>query len=144
MPNPEKRFSNVRCHNAAWALKTHSEKKEHGEVRHIIDKKQTVILLSAVVMAAMLGSIALTGYASSNSSSSIGNNQSTSTQNLLASELFGRGQGGGPGRGGCNGLIEVSAEYNQTVINIANSDQDVQNLLNDGTPFPQSDQSSRQ
>jgi hypothetical protein len=39
--------------------------------------------------------------------------------------------GGGQVRGP-NGLIQVSAGYNQTVINIAKSDADVQNLLAQG------------
>ncbi len=44
---------------------------------------------------------------------------------------FGRGPGGRGGRGGCF-PIEVSEEYEQKVIAIAENDTDVQNLLAEG------------
>jgi hypothetical protein len=77
-------------------------------------------------MSAMLGSIALTAYATGNDEG-----------NSAIQELWGWGQGfrGGArmrGGRGCSGFVEVSEAYNETVINIVKSDQDVQNLLAEG------------
>jgi hypothetical protein len=49
---------------------------------------------------------------------------------------MGPGRHGGPGGGfngfGQFGMVEVSAEFEENVMNIANNDSDVQQLLNDG------------
>jgi len=87
------------------------------------------MLLSLVAVAAVIGSTALTVYAADNGEG---------ISNGFAGTCgwgFGWGRGGGRGWGrgwGPCGFVEVSAEYNQTVINIAESDSDVQNLLAEG------------
>jgi len=88
-----------------------------------VDRRNALMLLSLVAVAAVIGSTALTVYASDNGEE--------------ISNGFARTCGWGWGRGwrrggGPYGFIEVSAEYNQTVINIAKSDSDVQNLLAEG------------
>jgi len=80
-------------------------------------------LLSVVAFAATLGGLYVTAYATNN-----GGNSKTPG-------LCGPGfRGGGRMLGGWGryGFVEVSPEYNQTVINIAKSDQDVLNLLAEG------------
>ena len=94
-----------------------------------IDKKQIVIMLSLVAMVAMISSLAYTAYVG-NASTTTGN-INAGDQAFMAPGLFGCGRGGPRGRGG-NQLIEVSAEYNQTVTNILNNDTDIQNLLSEG------------
>jgi len=91
-----------------------------------LDRNKALILLSAVAVAAVLGSVALTASAADNGASS--------SNDLLG---FGRGWLGGWGCGRIDGgrrfgPIEVSQEFEQNVINIAKNDQDVQKLLNDG------------
>ena len=98
-----------------------------------MDRSKALILLSVVAFAAMLGGWYVTAYATNNSGNS-------TTLGLwrpgieLTPELCGSGFKGGrmPSGWGRNGFVEVSAEYNQTVINIAESDSDVQNLLAEG------------
>jgi len=90
-----------------------------------IDRSKVLILLSVVAVAAMLSSIALTAYATNNDGGS-------KTAGLWGSGLGFRGGGRMLGGWGRNGFVEVSAEYNQSVINIAESDQDVKNLLAEG------------
>jgi hypothetical protein len=103
------------------------------EVIHI-DRKRIVIMLTIVAMAAMLSSVAFTAYANNTSLTTY----STSAQVSKVPNLFGWGHGG-PGRGGYgrNGFVEVSAEYNQTVTNIVESDTDIQNLLSEGYSISQ-------
>lgn len=90
-----------------------------------INGSKALILLSVVAVAAMLGGLYITAYAT--------NDSGNSTTPRLWRSGFGL-EGGGRMMGGCgrNGFVEVSAEYNQTVINIAESDSDVQNLLTEG------------
>jgi hypothetical protein len=94
-----------------------------------IDKKQIVIMLSLLAMIVMISSLAYTAYVG-NASTTTGN-LNISDQALMTPGLFGCGRGGPRGRGG-NQLIEVSAEYNQTVTNILNNDTDIENLLSEG------------
>ncbi len=86
-----------------------------------MSRGKVLILLSVVAVAAMLSGLYVTARATSNSVSYM-------TPMMSGSGVESRGgrMGGGCGR---NGLIEVSAEYNQTVINIVKGDTDVQNLL---------------
>jgi len=91
-------------------------------VKHT-DRKYAALILSAVVISATLGITALTAYATNNGGNS-------ANPGLWGPELGFRGGGrmpGGWGRG-----VEVSEAYNETVISIAKSDQDVQNLLAQG------------
>jgi len=89
------------------------------------DRRKALILLSVVAFAAMLSGLYVTAYATNNDGNS-------TTLELWEPGLGFRG--GGRTLDGCsrNGFVEVSAEYNQTVINIAESDEDVQNLLAEG------------
>ena len=86
-----------------------------------MDRRNALMLLSLVAVAAVIGSTALAVYATDNGEE-IGNG---------FAGICGWGHGGRRG-GGPYGFIEVSEEYKENVINIAKSDQDVQNLLNDG------------
>jgi len=89
------------------------------------------VVLSVVAISAILGSIALTAYATDDAQE---NSTLIEPMGLGFRESMGHGFLGGRMRGGwgCGGYIEVSAAYNETVLNIANSDTDVQNLLADG------------
>jgi hypothetical protein len=98
-----------------------------------MDRSKALILLSVVAFATMLGGLYVTAYATNSS----GNSTAFGLRGSgieMAPELFGSGFKGGlmPGGMGRNGFVEVSAEYNQTVINIVESDSDVQNLLAEG------------
>jgi len=104
-----------------------------------IDRSKALILLSVVAFAAMLGGWYVTAYATNNSGNSTtlglrGFGVEYARARLRVPELRGLGFKGGriPSGWGRNGFVEVSAEYNQTVINIAESDSDVQNLLAEG------------
>ena len=111
-----------------------------------VNRKITALaLLSVVAFAAILGGFLLTTQAA-DTTATTDTNTATPTANGNGMDFppwnngsmgFGRrGFGGGPGGGfggfgGC-GPIEVSAEFEQNVTNIAKSDTDVQNLLADG------------
>lgn len=87
------------------------------------DRKYVVLMLSAVIISATLGVTALTAYAANN-----GGNPTN--PGPWGPELGLRG--GGRMMGGWGREVEVSEAYNETVISIAKSDQDVQNLLAQG------------
>jgi hypothetical protein len=89
-----------------------------------IDRKsKALILLSVVAVAAILGGLMLTIYATDNGQANA---------NDIATWMPGP-HGWLRGRGcGCYGTVEVSAEFKQNVLNIAQNDTDVQNLLNQG------------
>jgi len=90
-----------------------------------MDRSKALILLSVAAVAAILGSVASTVYAADNGEE---------TSNGFAQWMTGTcGWGRGRLRGwGRYGFVEVSAEFEENVINIAKSDQDVLNLLDDG------------
>ncbi|MDQ1280851.1 MAG: hypothetical protein QG670_2114 [Thermoproteota archaeon] len=93
-----------------------------------ISGTKAILLLSVIAVATMLGSWYLTAYAFDDST-----NSTTTQQGRPGIEFQGGLHGSRMGGGReCNGFIEVSAEYNQTVINIAKNDSDVQNLLTEG------------
>jgi len=89
-------------------------------VKHT-DRKYVVLILSAVIISAVLGVTALTAYAANNG----GNPTNPGPWGLGL-------RGGGRMMGGWGREVEVSEAYNETVISIAKSDQDVQNLLAQG------------
>jgi len=91
-----------------------------------MDKRNALMLLSLVALAAVIGSTVLTVYAADNGEES-GHGFAGWFNGKM--RLGTCGWGGGRGR---YGFIEVSEEYEENVINIAKSDKDVQNLLNDG------------
>lgn len=101
-----------------------------------LNSGKVLILLSVVAVASMLAGLYATVYATSNSNTSTTSEQWGNRLGLMTGQLGpGPGfMGGGRMRGGegCNGFIEVSVAYNETVINIIESDTDVQNLLTEG------------
>ncbi len=95
-----------------------------------MDRKQTLIVLSVIAIIAVASSAVLTTYAAEDERGG---------SNVFARQFNWRMMLGASGRpSGCRyragpyGFVEVSAEYNQTVISIAESDSDVQNLLSEG------------
>jgi len=91
-----------------------------------MDRRNVLMLLSLVAIAAVIGSTVYTVYAADNGEES---------SNGYAGWFNGRMRIGrcGWGRGGGRyGFIEVSEEYKENVINIAKSDPDVLNLIDDG------------
>ena len=96
-----------------------------------IDRKKVAILLTAVAVAAIMSGIALSVYAADN-----GEEVSDDCAGWMNRRMKMAGTGGwsnGLPRGrGCHGFVEVSEEFEENAISIAESDQDVQNLLNDG------------
>lgn len=83
---------------------------------------KALILLSLVAVAAIISSVALTAYATDDD-----------TENAV--EVFGWRNRWGRGLGrGCGrfGFVEVSEEFENKAITIAESDEDVQGLLADG------------
>ncbi len=109
-----------------------------------IDKKKALILLSTVVVAVVIGGIALNAYSATANACTTVNNEDVQSWhgwkgfgfmgwangNITVEKLF-MHRGWMRGRGSC-GFIEVSEEYKENVINIAKNDTDVQNLLNEG------------
>jgi len=90
-----------------------------------IDRSKALILLSLVAVSAILGSVVSMAYAADN-----GEESSNGLAPWIAEPCgWGRGRLGGWRR---FGFVEVSEEFQENVINIAKSDQDVQNLLDDG------------
>ncbi len=90
-----------------------------------LDRKKALILLSVVGMVAMLSAMTLTALASGNDEEING-----------MSGLFGKGHGlRFRWEGRRFGCIEVSEEYETNVINIAESDSDVQGYLAEGYSY---------
>ncbi|MEM2147392.1 MAG: hypothetical protein QXJ94_02170 [Candidatus Bathyarchaeia archaeon] len=103
-----------------------------------------MIILSVVIAAAVISGIVLNAYSSAVSASPVGEG---TVQGLLAwnglgleglnngnftADMFPSARGGMRGHG-CGGfLIEVSEEFKENVISIAENDSDVQSLLNEG------------
>lgn len=89
-----------------------------------IERKNAIILLSVVAIAAILSSYAITAYATE------------PDENARVPGLCGWKRGWGNGGGGRFrgrfGVVEVSEEYKQNVLDIVNADGDVKNLLAEG------------
>jgi len=98
-----------------------------------MDRRNVLMLLALVAIAAVIGSTVYTVYASVNGeeSSSGFAGWFNRTTELNGGRTCGWGHGGLHGGGGY-GFIEVSEEYKENIINIAKSDSDVQDLLNNG------------
>jgi len=102
-----------------------------------IERKTKILMISTVLVLAVLSGIALMAYANANEAT----NDTSTTANITSSyydlydnsarPFFGR-HGFGGRCGGLGGLITVSQEYKDKVINITESDSDVQALLADG------------
>lgn len=115
-----------------------------------VNRKITALaLLAVVVFAAVMGAFLMTTKAADTTTTTDANTTSatTITVDSNSSDVIGRnlgdmdfgrhGFGGGPGggpMGACGGFgaVEVSAEFEQKVTDIANNDTDVQSLLADG------------
>jgi hypothetical protein len=98
-----------------------------------LERKTKILIASAVLVAAILSGIAAMAYANSLTTGT------NTADNVLNGDdgyfVGGRGHGifgGQPFGPGCGGLVTVSQEFKDNVINIAKNDTDVQNLLNDG------------
>lgn len=95
-----------------------------------LNKNKILILLTMVAAASMLSGIVLTSFAEDT-----GEENDTCPSEWIKNRMMlgtPRGfPGGFRGRGGC-GFMEVSEEFEQNVIDIAENDLDVQDLLNDG------------
>jgi hypothetical protein len=98
-----------------------------------MDRRNALILLSLVVIAAVVGNIV---YAVSATDNEEENSNGLTGWLNGATSLNGLGPcGWGPGLrrgGGPYGFIEVSEEYKDNVISIAKSDSDVQALIDEG------------
>jgi hypothetical protein len=96
--------------------------------------RKVLVLLSIVALAAMISTYAFTALAQDTEE------ESTPELPECINEFgpgggHGKGPSGGHGRGlgwGHFGYVEVSEEYEAKVISIAESDEDIQGLLNDG------------
>jgi hypothetical protein len=115
-----------------------------------INRSKALILLSMVSFAALCGSLYIVGNSTAYANSTSGNSTPLGFMRGMLGQWFGFGggrmnltqtpggfmQGFGEGqmRVGCGpyGSVQVSAEYNQTVINIVKSDSDAANLLAQG------------
>ncbi|MEM3623276.1 MAG: hypothetical protein QXR76_05860 [Candidatus Bathyarchaeia archaeon] len=101
-----------------------------------IDKRKAIILLSIVVVAAIISGIALNVYSTVNAQTTTNREQWLGYGVGWFIGNMSMGMRGMPHWGmrgqGCYGSIEVSEEFKENVINIAENDTDVQNLLNQG------------
>jgi len=95
-----------------------------------IDKKKALILLSMVAVAAVMGGIILSAYSADNGEENTNGFAGVFNGRMMPG-LCSQPHGWLRGRGGY-GFVEVSEEFEENVINIAKSDSDVQDLLDDG------------
>jgi len=95
-----------------------------------IDRRKALILLAAVAVAAIMSGIVLNAYSVNNAEQSSNCSAEWINARMMAG-AYGPSQGWLRGKG-CYRFVGVSEEFKENVINIAKSDQDVQNLLNDG------------
>jgi hypothetical protein len=88
--------------------------------------RKVLVLLSIVALAAMISTYAFTALAQDTE-------EESTPEFLECRNGFGPGRGRGRGPGwGHFGYVEVSEEYEAKVISIAEGDEDIQGLLNDG------------
>ncbi|MBX5321304.1 MAG: hypothetical protein QHH12_07725 [Candidatus Bathyarchaeota archaeon] len=103
-----------------------------------IDRRKVLILLSIVIAVAIIGGIVLNAYSTANAQTTVKSEQGWNFGagwfiGNISMGMHGMPHGGMRGRGCFGyGFIEVSEEFKQNVINIAQNDADVQNLLNEG------------
>ena len=94
-----------------------------------MNRSKALILLTMVAVAAIFGGIVLTSYAAGNGEENSNGSPEWFNGRMMLGPC-GWPRGGLRGRGGF-GFVKVSEEFKQNVINIAESDEDVQNLLAD-------------
>ena len=97
-----------------------------GGEKSLNKSRKALVLLSIVALAAMIRTYAFTALAQDTEEAS--NPEFLECRNGFG---LGRGRGRGPGWGHF-GYVEVSEEYEAKVIGIAEDDEDIQGLLNDG------------
>lgn len=96
-----------------------------------IDRKKVAIFLIVVTVAAIMSGIALSVYATDNGEEVSDDFAGWMNRRMMMVGTGGWSNGFPRGRG-CHGVIEVSEEFEENVLNMAESDQDVLNLLDDG------------
>ena len=95
-----------------------------------MDKGKAIVLLTVVAAAAIMSGIILAAYSADNGEKSV-NDVPGWGMGMMMPEAYGGPHGRMGGRGGFR-FIEVSDEFKENVLNIANADSDVQALLTDG------------
>lgn len=93
-------------------------------------KSKALILLTIVAVSALLGGIALTVYANENNENNSNGFPEQFNRRMMDGICKIRREGAHNWRH--HGFIEVSEEFEENAINIAKSDQDVLDLLDDG------------
>jgi len=103
-----------------------------------IDRRKAIIILSVVIAVAIISGIVLNAYSTANAQTTVNSEQSWNFGagwfiGNISMEMRGMPYRGMRGRGCFGyGFVEVSEEFKQNVVNIAQNDTDVQNLLNEG------------
>jgi len=98
-----------------------------------VERKTKTLMISTLLVLAILSGIAVMAYANE-----VTNDTSTESNIMLNyGDCYGGGRGFGRrgfggGHGGWFNTITVSEEYKENVLNITESDTDVQALLNEG------------
>lgn len=95
------------------------------------------MLLSIVAVAVIMSGIVLNAYSAGSEEENCTGSSEWINGRMKMARTNGWSHGGPRGRGGlrgrgCCGFIEVSEEFEENVIDIATSDQDVQDLLDEG------------
>ncbi|MGQ9543520.1 MAG: hypothetical protein ACUVTM_05485 [Candidatus Bathyarchaeia archaeon] len=112
--------------------------REKMEVWLKIDKRKAIIILSIMIAVAIISGIVLNAYSTANAQTIVNGEQGWNFGagwfvGNMSMEMRGMPYRGMRGRGCFGyGFVEVSEEFKQNVINIAQNDTDVQNLLNEG------------
>ena len=123
--NSEKSFNNP----------AFSERSDNLKEDDKVDtKSKATILLTMVAVSALLGGIAVTAYATNDGEENSNGFPEWFNGRMMAG-ICGMPRGGprrGPRGWGRGGFVEVSEEFEENVISIAESDEDVQALLDDG------------
>ncbi len=96
-----------------------------------MDKRKAIVLLTVVAAAAIMSGIVLTAYSADNGQESTTDIPEWGNMGMMMPEACGGPHGRMGGHGGF-GFIEVSDEFKENVLSIANADSDVQALLADG------------
>jgi hypothetical protein len=96
-----------------------------------INRRKALILLTTVAVATVMSGVILAAYSANNATGTSNDYPEWINEGMMPGMRDGP-RGMMRGRGGCSGSLEVSAEYEANVLNIARNDTDVQALLNEG------------